>query len=442
MPDSQPTSPAPTDDSAASPALGVGEAAPKEGAHSAPTGAHSASSVAAKSNNSSTHATSSGGAHSAGSHSAGKKKGGAGKAVLAIVIVIALIAGGAWLMRDKILEYAGPYLKQVPFLQQLLGESQEEAVPGDEEAEPIPVVFVGDTADAVTERVAAVHTATQAPIGTPRAATEWEAYAAVDDITPVFAYCGSVPLHVAVPILDLTEILFHQASYDWAIPLTTPLTDADPGWAQNSMGTGRDNAAQGGGNTELTGFCLRLYRKGRKTTPDTAVDCGAPAGDPVLSPVNGTVTLVEQYTLYKKLTDYQIHIQPYGHPELDVVLIHIESPTVVAGDQVVGGYTQIGSVRNLVPDVGLQLGYYTPEDDPGNHTHICVNDATVEGYFGLVGAATVDENGTVTSPATITADTPIEQVYEMRRAAAAALGLEDITIPNPDDDKENESPQA
>ena len=126
---------------------------------------------------------------------------------------------------------------------------------------------------------------------------------------------------------------------------------------------------------------LHLYRTADDTELDTSIDVGGAAGTTVVSPVDGTVVLVKDYLLYDELPDIEIHIQPDGHPDLDVVLIHTTDPVVKAGDHVEAGITPISHVRNIddyLTDV--QLGFFTPEGVGGNHTHVQVNDATYPGY--------------------------------------------------------------
>lgn len=233
--------------------------------------------------------------------------------------------------------------------------------------------------------------------------------------TPVFASCNGVDLHVAVHLDDLTEVLFHQGSFPWALSIQTTLPDADAEACRENIGTHRELLMLSGEDT-LNGSVLRLTRPADYAPEipcDKAIDCGATAGDPVLSPVSGTVVLVRPYRLYEEYPDYRIHIQPDGHPELDVELMHVESPCVKAGDRVIGGMTQIGQVRDLSQFFTNQLGHYTAGDDPGNHTHICVNDKTNPEFYLLAGAAVLDEQGNVVEPAQIGADTPMDEAYRI-----------------------------
>lgn len=191
------------------------------------------------------------------------------------------------------------------------------------------------------------------------------------DPTPLFAAYRDVALRLPVAADALTEIAFHQASYTYATHLTTKLPTASTDAASKKRGTGRAVAtstvdAQGW----LAGSVLRLWRD-RPGKPDSAADVGAPAGTPVLAPVTGKVLLVRAYKLYGKYPDFQVHIRPEGHDDLDLVLIHVTDTSVKAGDEVVGGVTRVGAIRNLSSRMRLQLSDYTK--GPGDHTHVQLN---------------------------------------------------------------------
>lgn len=207
--------------------------------------------------------------------------------------------------------------------------------------------------------------------------------------TPYFASYDGVRLRLPVSVDDLTEIGFHQASYDYAHRLKTHLPAADMSKAKKNRSTGRDVEAQARtGDAKLVGEKLVMWRS-RPGKPDTAVDVGADPGSVVFAPVTGTVVKVKKFKLYSKYADYEVHIQPTGRPELDVVLIHIDDVTAEPGDKVSAGVTQIATVRKLAKSVGPQLRSYTKNG--GHHTHIQVNDTTHPKYKGLDGAIDVEQ---------------------------------------------------
>lgn len=202
--------------------------------------------------------------------------------------------------------------------------------------------------------------------------------------TPIFASYRKLKLRLPVPVKRLTEIGFHQAAYAYALPMKTPLPDAKLSSAGNRRGTHRDISEQPTGeDAVLVGKVLRMWRP-RPGRPDTAADVGAKPGTAVLSPVTGTVVKVKRYKLYGKWTDYEIHIQPDGYPQLDVVMIHVKNVSVKPGERVEAGLTRVAAVRKLSDKFYDQLGSYTKGG--GDHVHLQVNDADDPKYEGLEGA--------------------------------------------------------
>ena len=205
--------------------------------------------------------------------------------------------------------------------------------------------------------------------------------------TPIMAESEGVQLHSAVAMNTLTEVLIHNASYAYAMPLETQLKEATNVDVMAAHGTGRVASEQPKGDEWMTGEFIRTYRQGNGGPKLSAIDCGAAPGTQVYSPVTGTVQLVRAYKLYgeEDYDDYEIHIQPEGHPELDVVLIHLTDPQVQRGDVVEGGVTPIAKIRDVYAYIGesMQLKKYTAEGDNGNHTHIQVNNAKHKDYHGL-----------------------------------------------------------
>ena len=212
-----------------------------------------------------------------------------------------------------------------------------------------------------------------------------------EERTPLVAKADSVYLRSPILPADLTGVLFHQASYSYALYLETKLPEADYEKVLKKRQI-RVNTKQTKGKW-LDADALHLWRTSDATPMDTSIDVGALPGTIVRSPVSGTVVLVKDYKLYDEVPDIEIHIQPDGRPDLDCVLLHTADPLVSAGDRVEAGYTEISHVRDIEKDLtDVQLSFYTPEGVGGNHTHVQVNDATAKGYRKekLKGAIKVD----------------------------------------------------
>lgn len=211
--------------------------------------------------------------------------------------------------------------------------------------------------------------------------------------TPIFASYGRIKLHLPVETKRLTEIGFHQASYPWALRMKSPLKDATNADARGKRGTGRETSTQPTGeDAVLVGQVIRMWRS-RPGKPDTAADVGAKPGSSVVSPVTGTVVKIKSYKLYGKWADYEMHIQPDGYDNIDIVMIHVADPEVKVGARVVAGVTTVAHVRKMSDKVTDQLAQYVK--DGGDHVHLQVNDADYPGYKGLVGAVE-PENPTTT----------------------------------------------
>ena len=194
--------------------------------------------------------------------------------------------------------------------------------------------------------------------------------------TPVVAEYNGVLFHSPIHATNLNGLLFHQSSVPWGLPFSSQIPAADEAYVAETKDFGfAAPEDQVEGDEWLVGTALHLYRSRESTEMDTSLDVGAEAGDTVYAPVTGTVILVRTYKLYDQIEDYEIHMQPVGHPELDVVEIHITDVCVQAGDKVEGGVTPIAKVRDLAAEGidGIQLAYYTAAGH-GNHTHVQVND--------------------------------------------------------------------
>jgi len=205
--------------------------------------------------------------------------------------------------------------------------------------------------------------------------------------TPIFARYRSLQIRLPVAAKDLTEIGFHQAAYPYARHMSTPLTEADNSDTKDAHGTGRDASKQPtGADAVLEGKFIRMWRA-RPGEPDTATDVGALPGADVFAPVSGTIVKIKRYKLYGKHDDCEIHIQPKGWPDIDLVMIHVTDLSAGVGDEVVGGVTRIAAIRKLSNKVHHQLRDYT--DDGGDHAHLQLNSAKDPRYKGLEGAITV-----------------------------------------------------
>ncbi|MDR2196767.1 MAG: M23 family metallopeptidase [Coriobacteriales bacterium] len=213
--------------------------------------------------------------------------------------------------------------------------------------------------------------------------------------TPLVASYEDIMIHSPICATDLTEVEFHQASYDWALPLNPLLTLVDAEAVMAAHGTHHVPAQeQTVGDVPMIGEAVSTWRTNSEGPELSAVDVGARSGTTAYAPVSGTVVCIRTYRLFEVLDDYEIHIQTDGHPELDIVVLHIEDLLVREGERVIGGVTPLARVRNIGELIDNNLSNFTAPDDPGNHVHVQVNNALAEGYRGLEGGIDLFENPT------------------------------------------------
>ncbi len=154
---------------------------------------------------------------------------------------------------------------------------------------------------------------------------------------------GSVPMasvagvDLVVPAIDIAAVGFHQ-----------------------------------GGSSNLTlapsGEHVVMASRNRGTPSTSAVDIAVGADRTVTAPVAGTVTQVEDYTLYGQLTDTLMTIVPDG-ADVAVRMMHISDVTVQPGDRVEPG-DPIATARAL--PVSSQVDRH--HDGPaGPHVHLDVS---------------------------------------------------------------------
>lgn len=223
-----------------------------------------------------------------------------------------------------------------------------------------------------------VGAAHEAPAGEPASERSAVAGETVDEVAPAgpvaFALSGSVQL--VLPTARPLVVGFHESSSRYARAL-------DP--------TGRVVA-----NRNPTRFepprsdadgpsYLVLSSRGRMYPPTSSVDIAMERDDPVLAPVDGTISDVREYLLYGRHRDQRIEIQPDAASDARVVILHVIDAQVAVGDSVRAGESIIASGARPLP-----FASHIDRDIPGGvapHVHIEVVDADAPRPDVLVGAA-------------------------------------------------------
>lgn len=237
--------------------------------------------------------------------------------------------------------------------------------------------------------MAVVGIALMAPKATKSVASPAAAWTAVTtatapaapEPTPAFASFRGVQIHLPIDPAKITAVAFHPTSYTGTFQMKPLIELRSP-----SQGKAAGEAARAAGIISVeptaspsadvdgvwTGWAVQTWRTGHYGKLDTALDCGAKPGTPVLAPVTGTVMLVRPYKLYGRVDDFEFNIKPDAWSDVDVIVLHVTDPVVQPGDRIIGGVTQIASVRKLTSVLtGISLRTFTPEG--GNHTHVQLN---------------------------------------------------------------------
>lgn len=107
--------------------------------------------------------------------------------------------------------------------------------------------------------------------------------------------------------------------------------------------------------------------RGRPATPTSATDIPLPPRTPVVSPVDGKVIDVIEYSLYCEAMDTLVVIRPDDNPDVTVVVMHLDHVKIRKGDDVVAAGTLLGEPHVFIRG-NNQVTVYVPGNPP--HVHI------------------------------------------------------------------------
>lgn len=111
---------------------------------------------------------------------------------------------------------------------------------------------------------------------------------------------------------------------------------------------------------------LIMASRGRPTPATSALDVLMELDEPVLAPVSGVVAEVRGFQLEGRYPDLRIELHPDDHPDLRVVVIHVDGVRVQAGDRVEAGVTVIADTARQFPF----LSQIDNETYPDLHPHV------------------------------------------------------------------------
>jgi len=189
------------------------------------------------------------------------------------------------------------------------------------------------------------------------------------DETVVVAQIEGVDVLLPVAREVTTAVAFHPVDNGDAVGFS-PVGERLGG---GDLGQKLADIFAGGGDVQY----YLMDGDGGNDSPATAgMDVGAVPGSHVLSPVDGKVTGIKQYSVLGRYRDYEIDITLAADPSLLLIITHVATPKVDIGDVVQRGTTVLGSVRGFPAALEQALSQYT--SDNGDHVQMTVVRVTPE----------------------------------------------------------------
>jgi murein DD-endopeptidase MepM/ murein hydrolase activator NlpD len=228
----------------------------------------------------------------------------------------------------------------------------------------------------VTLIVLAVWAAYAIPGQTPARVPQSAALPTTDG-SPTGAGAGDVVvaqvdgLELVLPVARdvTTAVAYHPVDNEGTVPFT-PAGDRLSG---GSLGQRLADIFAGGGAIQ---YYLMDGTGGERSSSTAGLDVGAVPGSSVVSPADGKVAAIKQYSILGRYPDVEMHIQLARDSSLLLVITHLARPQVQIGDVVFGGDTVLGAVRGFPTTLDQALSRYT--SDPGDHVQMMVFRVTPE----------------------------------------------------------------
>lgn len=170
---------------------------------------------------------------------------------------------------------------------------------------------------------------------------------------PVFATIAGQPLVLPGAV---RAVGFHESGHGAALAMS-PVGRLD-----SNHNAGRIALPQVNGYRDNS--YLVMPTRSRGNGPTSAVDISMVAGEPVTSPITGTVKSVSPYNLYGSTPDLIVELVPEGRPELRVRMMHIDGVDLQPGDEVEAGKTVLAASSRQLP-FSSQIDRYA-----GAHPHV------------------------------------------------------------------------
>lgn len=162
-----------------------------------------------------------------------------------------------------------------------------------------------------------------------------------------FARAGSVILHH--PSRRIEHVGFHESNHDGARQMRILDTTVVP---------------------------LVLETRERLTGSHTAADIVTDPGEPIRSPVTGTVIRGGSYVLYCDTPDHFVVIEPDAQPGWEVKILHMNDLRVRKGQRVTAGQTLLSSGAHQLP-FESQVDEMATAGPAWPHVHVEVVDPSI-----------------------------------------------------------------
>ena len=178
-------------------------------------------------------------------------------------------------------------------------------------------------------------------------------------------------LDVVLPVARdvTTAVAYHAVDYAGTVPFA-PAGDRLSG---GSLGQQLADIFAGGGTIQ---YYLMAGAGGERSSSTAGLDVGAVPGSVVVSPADGKVTAIKQYSILGRYPDVEMRIQLAHDSSLLLVITHLMRPQVEIGDVVARGDTVLGAVRGFPTALDQALSRYT--SDTGDHVQMMVLRVTPE----------------------------------------------------------------
>ncbi len=210
----------------------------------------------------------------------------------------------------------------------------------------------------------------QTPAQVPAAAAEPTLGRTVEsDEAVVVARVDDVDVLLPVARQATTAVAFHPVDNTDAVAFE-PVGDRLGG---GGLGEKLADIFAGGGDMQ---YYLMDGTGVEQSSPSSGLDVGAVPGSPVLSPVDGKVTAIKEYSILGRHDDVEIDIQLAGDSSLLLVVTHVAEPKVEIGEVVQRGTSTLGAVRGFPASLDQALSQYT--SDNGDHVQLVVLRVTPE----------------------------------------------------------------